>query len=159
MRVGNVEKRPRAPQAQLCFSVPPDPKLTGYVRRQVIAFAETQGIDDEKVIDFVAAIGEALANAIEHSQTSEPIEISAWLLGEDRLFASVVDHGVGFAVDERNRQPALPEAFAERGRGLPIMRTCSDVFNVRTAPGQGTRVTLGCHVQRATSWNRQKTAG
>jgi anti-sigma regulatory factor (Ser/Thr protein kinase) len=159
MSVRNQEKRPGAPRAKLCLSVPPDPKAGGYVRQQVIAFAKSQGIDGSDVTDFVAAIGEALANAIEHSHTSEPIEVAAWLLGDDRLFASVCDHGVGFSPNQRTRKPALPDAFAERGRGLPIMRKCSDMFALRSAPGEGTRVTLGCRVHRATGWQPQQNAG
>jgi anti-sigma regulatory factor (Ser/Thr protein kinase) len=112
----------------------------------MIAFAEAHAIVGDDVIDFVVAVGEALANAIEHAHTDKPIEITAWLLGNDRLFACVSDHGVGFATSEPG--PALPDAFAERGRGLPIMRRCSDVFTVRSIPGQGTRVTLGCHIQQ-----------
>jgi anti-sigma regulatory factor (Ser/Thr protein kinase) len=139
--------------------VPPDARLGGYVRQEVIAFAETQGIDEPDVTDFVGAIGEALANAIEHAHTEEPIEISAWLLGEDRLFASVSDHGVGFSPVSCEQTNALPDAYAERGRGLPIMRRCSDVFSVRSGPGQGTRVTLGRYVRRAAGRHPQPIAG
>ena len=148
MTMAGIEKRPTAPGAQLRLCVPPDPRLGGYVRQEVLAFAETQGIADDEVIDFVSAIGEAVANAIEHAGTNEPIEISAWLLGEDRLFASVRDRGVGFAPTEGMVSTTLPDTFAERGRGLPIMRRCSDIFSVRSAPGQGTRVTLGRYVRR-----------
>jgi anti-sigma regulatory factor (Ser/Thr protein kinase) len=147
MDVATNDDRQGGPGAQLRLSVPPDPHVGGYVRQAMIAFAEAHGIVDDDVIDFVAAVGEALANAIEHAHTEEPIEIAAWLLGNDRLFASVSDHGVGFA--PKDPVPGLPDAYAERGRGLPIMRRCADVFTVRSTPGQGTRVTLGCHVQRA----------
>jgi anti-sigma regulatory factor (Ser/Thr protein kinase) len=157
MDVANNEKRQCGPDAQLRLSVPPDAKLGGYVRREVIAFTEAQGIADDEVIDFVSAIGEALANAIEHAHTSEPIEVSAWML-DDRLFASVRDHGIGFATSERTLSPSLPESYAERGRGLPIMRRCADVISVRSAPGKGTSVTLGCCVHRASGWHAQ-TAG
>ena len=145
------EIRSTSPGAQLRLSVPPNPRLGVYVRREVLAFAETHGIAGDNVIDFVAAIGEALANAIEHARTKEPIEITAWLLGEDRLFASVADNGIGFSPAERTISSVLPEPYAERGRGLPIMRECADVFSVRSAPGQGTRVTLGCYVNRASN--------
>jgi len=148
-QMANEEKRTRAPGAQLRLCVPPDPRLGGYVRQELMAFAELQGIDTPDVTDFVSAIGEALANAIEHAQTHESIEISAWLLGEDRLFASVRDRGIGFAPLSCERSLALPDAYAERGRGLPIMRSCTDIFSVRSAPGQGTRVTLGCYVHRS----------
>jgi anti-sigma regulatory factor (Ser/Thr protein kinase) len=141
--------RSTTPGAQLRLCVPPDPRLGVYVRREILAFAATHGIADDDVIDFVAAIGEALANAIEHAKTSEQIEIMAWLLGENRLFASVLDKGIGFSPAERTISSVLPDAYAERGRGLPIMRECADVVSVRSAPGEGTRVTLGCYVNRS----------
>ena len=153
----NNEKRHGGPGAQLRLCVPPDAKLGGYVRQQVIAFTEAQGIDDDEVLDFVSAVGEALANAIEHAHTSEPIEVSAWVL-DNRLFASVSDRGIGFTPTERTVSPALPDTDAERGRGLPIMRRCADMFSVRSSPGEGTRVTLGCYVHRAADWHAQ-TAG
>jgi anti-sigma regulatory factor (Ser/Thr protein kinase) len=145
----NTKKWLECSDAQLRLSVPPDPKLSGYVRDELVAFAELQGIPKRDVADFVSAIGEALANAIEHAHTDQPIEISAWLLGENRLFASVRDRGIGFAMDASDRSLVLPDAYAERGRGLPIMRRCTDLFSIRSAPGEGTRITLGCYVHRA----------
>jgi anti-sigma regulatory factor (Ser/Thr protein kinase) len=142
------EERPARPMEQLCLRVPADPRVGGYVRQEVMAFAELQGIAGADLVDFIAAIGEALANAIEHAHTVEPIEVSVWLF-DDRLFASICDRGVGFLPNERTVAQQLPDAFAERGRGLPIMRRFVDIFSVRSAPGEGTRVTLACHVRRA----------
>jgi anti-sigma regulatory factor (Ser/Thr protein kinase) len=124
-----------------------------------MSFAELQGIKTPEVTDFVSAVGEALANAIEHAHTLEPIEISAWLLGEDRLFASVRDRGIGFAPLGCERSLAIPDAYSERGRGLPIMRQCTDIFSVRSAPGEGTRVTLGCYVHRSAAALPQHATG
>jgi hypothetical protein len=141
------ERRQSARGAQLRLSVPPDPRLGAYVRQELLAFAEANGIRDADVSDFMAAIGEALANAIEHAHTREPIEVTAWLL-DDRLFAAVRDRGVGFPVNDRSLAKSLPDAFSERGRGLPIMQRFADICTVRSAPGEGTRVTLGLHVNR-----------
>ncbi len=141
----NDEKRQRTRGAELRLSIAPDPKLGGSVRRAVVAFARDQGIEARDLTDFVTAVGEALANAIEHSHTSEPITIVVWVLDE-RLFASVSDHGVGFQPSERGQTAGLSDTYAERGRGLAIMRRFADVLNVRSSPGQGTRVTLGCNV-------------
>ena len=140
----NDERRQRARGAELRLSIAPDPKLGGYVRQAVIAFARGQGIEANDVTDFVTALGEALANAIEHSHSPEPIAVVVWVL-DDRLFASVSDHGVGFKLD-RTLTESLSDTFAERGRGLPIMRRFADVLRVNSIPGQGTRVTLGCNV-------------
>jgi anti-sigma regulatory factor (Ser/Thr protein kinase) len=150
------ERRSTARGAELRLCAPPDARLSGYVRREIVAFAQTQGIDDADVADFMNAVGEALANAVEHAQTHKPIEIAAWIL-DDRLFASVCDHGVGFAPNEHPAK-RLPEAYAERGRGLPLMHRITDVFNVHSAPGEGTRVTLGCHVHRAAGAHAQTCA-
>ena len=144
-------KDPRTgnPRAQLRLSVPPDPHHSGYVRQQLLAFAAEHRVADDDFIDFVGAIGEAVANAIEHAKTNAPIEIHAWLHGDDRLFATVRDHGCGFTPSDRTIVPELPDAFAERGRGLPIMRSCASTFAVQTAPGEGTRITLGRYIRRA----------
>jgi anti-sigma regulatory factor (Ser/Thr protein kinase) len=158
MNVAEFERRGAGRGAELRLSVPPDPRQGLIVRREVLAFAERHNILGEDVIDFVAAIGEALANAIEHARTNEPIEVAMWLLGTDRLFASVTDKGVGFSPNDRPLDSLLPDAYAERGRGLPIMRRCVDIFNVRSAPGQGTHVTLGCFIQRAArDYEQQRT--
>jgi anti-sigma regulatory factor (Ser/Thr protein kinase) len=113
-----------------------------------MCFAHSQGLADAGIADFIGAVGEALANAIEHAHTQKPIEIVAWML-DDRLFASVRDQGVGFVPSERTVTQKLPDVYAERGRGLPIMRRYAEVFSVRSVPGEGTRVTLGCHVSHA----------
>jgi anti-sigma regulatory factor (Ser/Thr protein kinase) len=151
MRMAGNKKRAQAPDAQLRLSVPPNPKFGIYIRKEVVAFAHRHGIDDNDVSDFVSAIGEAVANAIEHARTERPIEVSAWLLGDDCLYASVRDRGVGFTPDKRMLAKNLADASAERGRGLAIMRRLSDVLSVRSSPGHGTRVTLSCHVHRSAS--------
>ncbi len=142
------KKRAQAPDDQLRLSVPPNPKFGVYIRKEVVAFAHRHGIDDNDVSDFVSAVGEAVANAIEHARTERPIEVSAWLLGDDRLYASVRDRGIGFTPSERMQTANFSDAASERGRGLAIMRRLADVLSVRSAPGQGTRVTLSCHVHR-----------
>jgi stage II sporulation protein AB (anti-sigma F factor) len=150
MSVTESEPRNNARGAQLRLSLPPEPCVGVQVRREFLAFAVAQGIIDcDDLSDFVTAIGEALANAVEHAKTNEPIDVAMWMIGEDRLFASVQDHGIGFHPVERPIDSDLPEGLAERGRGLPIMQRCTDIFSVSSAPGQGTRITLGRYVQRA----------
>lgn len=96
-------------------------------------------LSTEAVREFVTAIGEAVANAIEHSR-AEAIEVSCWVDSDDKLVASVADSGLGFAGPADNM---LPPPHAERGRGLPLMRRYSDLFAIETEPGRGTRVLLG----------------
>ena len=144
----NDERRQRARGAELRLAIASDPKLGGQVRRAVMAFAQSQGIDAGDVTDFVTALGEALANAIEHSHSADPIDIAIWVL-DDRLFASVSDRGIGFQPAESAEAAGLPDIFAERGRGLAIMHRFADIVRVRSNPGEGTRITLGCNVHHA----------
>ena len=122
--------------------VPPDPQQGSAVRSSIAAFGRAAGITEDELCDLLIAVGEALANAIEHSGTKEPIEVSAWLSGRD-LVAKIVDRGAGFVP----RDPvfaSLPpgEVLAERGRGLFIMAGFSDGITVESGPGCGTSITL-----------------
>lgn len=135
------------PGAPLQLLVPPDPQQGCAVRSSIAAFGHAAGIAEADLDALLVAVGEALANAIEHSGTTEPIEVSAWLAGGD-LFAKIVDRGAGFVP----RDPAfahLPpnETFAERGRGLFIMAGFADAITVESGLGRGTSVTLSRHLR------------
>ena len=148
MEGSGIEERSAALGACLRLRVPPDPQLTRYVREQVIAFVSALEIAQTDLSDLLTALGEALANAMEHSGAREPIEISVRLVGTDHLVASVVDRGIGFEPAVKPATPEPPDALAERGRGLAIMQSCTDIFSVRSVPGEGTMVTLGRLVRR-----------
>jgi anti-sigma regulatory factor (Ser/Thr protein kinase) len=109
-------------------------------------FAARHDAAPDDAREFVTAVGEALANAIEHSRSADPIVITC-RRAQDAIVATIVDSGSGFHPAERVAAE-LPPEFAERGRGLPIMRRCSDIFEVRSAPGRGTEVTLGRYLRR-----------
>jgi len=145
--IGRVNQTgPSADRTSLRLTVPPDARFSRYVRERVARFAACFDVPDADALEFLVAVAEAFANAVEHARTPHRIEVRCWIVQREQLMATVVDHGVGFsldAVDER-----VPEAFAERGRGLPIMRQYADVFSVQTAPGKGTAVVLGRYVGR-----------
>jgi anti-sigma regulatory factor (Ser/Thr protein kinase) len=128
-------------EAVLDFRVAPQPHLSRVVRDRVAEFACSHGVRTEDLEHFLLALGEALANAIEHARAEGPIEIEVRVL-PDRIVASVQDHGVGFR-SGLVPEPDLPPPEAERGRGLPIMRRCCDIFALKTTPGRGTAVVIG----------------
>jgi anti-sigma regulatory factor (Ser/Thr protein kinase) len=109
------------------------------VRQGVADFARAHGVLGEDLTHFLTALGEAMANAIEHSSAAEPLEIDVRVAG-DLIVATVHDAGRGFSHDPAQ---AIPAPEAERGRGMGIIRHCSDIFSVSSAPGKGTTVTLG----------------
>ncbi len=134
--------------AKVRLQVPPDARYGRYVREHVTRFARTHDVPAGVVDEFVTAISEALANAIEHARSPETIEVCCWLSSDGQLGASIVDHGIGFLAEQGSTQTHLPDLMAERGRGLPIMRRYTDVCSIRSAPGQGTSVTLGRNVRK-----------
>ncbi len=126
--------------------IPPHPRFGKHVREEVISFANDYEIDAHEMDEFIFAVGEALANAIEHAKTTETIEVRCQV-EEDKIVATIVDAGSGFDVDPLP-DVQLPNAFSERGRGLPIMRRCTDIFAVHSVPGKGTAVVLGRYLRR-----------
>jgi anti-sigma regulatory factor (Ser/Thr protein kinase) len=133
--------------AVLDFRVLPHPHLCAVVRQGVADFARAHGVADEDLTHILTALGEALANAIEHGGAAEPIDVQV-RVGGDRIVVTVADSGIGFP-SELISPPDLPEPHAERGRGLPIMRRCTDIFTIRSVPGRGTSVVLGRYLRQA----------
>ncbi len=131
-------------EASIAFRIHPQPHVCRSVREGLTEFAMTHGVPRTDLEQLQTALGEALANAIEHSGSNAEIDIEIRLTA-DRIVATVSDAGVGFSVD--SGLSPLPDAVAERGRGLPIMRRCSDIFGVRSVPGQGTVVVLGRYLR------------
>lgn len=119
------------------LEVPPSPRSARQVRESIVGFARTHALCDEATDAFVTALSEALANAIEHSGTSESIEVTCWLKDEQML-ATVVDRGIGFVPPPAAEAgDDLASLYCERGRGIPIMRSCTDVLSVQSAPAAG----------------------
>jgi anti-sigma regulatory factor (Ser/Thr protein kinase) len=127
--------------------IPAEPRYAHMVRGAVSTFAHHQRIPEEDLEQFLTALGEALANALKHAGTPEPIQIRCWING-NRIIATVSDTGVGFPPPSSSLPAKLPHPLSEGGRGLPLMRRCSDMFAVRSVPGMGTTVLIGRRLRR-----------
>lgn len=125
----------------LHLTIPPDPARARTVRDALIGFGRLHHIAEADLESLLFAVGEALANAIEHSASGLDIEVFAEV-EDDRVTATVVDYGQGLKVIPQQPLP-LPEALAERGRGLPIIQRCTDFMKVKSTPGAGTAITMG----------------
>lgn len=122
------------------LSIPPQPRFAATVRA---AFTQFAGVNRLKTLDaeaLVFALGEAIANAIQHAETAEAIEVRAYVNG-DTVVVTVTDRGRGFA-PPRGPVP-WPSVYAEAGRGFAIMQRCTDFLEVISEPGTGTAVKLG----------------
>ncbi len=138
--LGDRARRP------LKVRIPPNACFGKSVRDEILAFVERSSVECLELDDFIVAVGEATANAIEHSGAESVIEVRCQI-EDDKIFATIVDSCSGFEISP-NAGMLLPEALSERGRGLPIMRRCTDIFAVHSVPGKGTTVVLGCYFRR-----------
>jgi anti-sigma regulatory factor (Ser/Thr protein kinase) len=136
--------------------MPPNPRFSRSVRQRLGAFARHHGVGEEDLRLFLTAVGEGLANAIEHSHSSRPVEVVCGV-GDDMIAATITDGGVGF--ETAVPQIELPPDDSEHGRGLSIMRDCSDIFAIRSRPGQGTAVTVGRFLSRHGRNRRDRDCG
>ncbi|MDE6880658.1 MAG: anti-sigma F factor [Oscillospiraceae bacterium] len=136
-----------------------NPKSTNYIvfeclsrsaneasaRGAVACFAAQLDPTLEELGDIKTAVSEAVTNAIVHAypNTLGRIVVRARVLGEDVLEISVQDWGQGIADIGKARQPLFTTGGEERsGMGFTIMESFMDSLTVRSAPGQGTRVTM-----------------
>src|ERR1700722_14110722 len=125
---------------QLQLRVPPDPQFAVTVRNALTGFAALHGVSAFDVEPLVCALGEALANAIEHALTSQDLEIKAEV-DPEWIVATITDRGRGLPAIPIENSP-LPRALAERGRGIPMMQRCTDLFSIESVPGAGTTIHL-----------------
>jgi anti-sigma regulatory factor (Ser/Thr protein kinase) len=92
--------------------------------------------DSEPAEGLVLAAAEALNNVIDHA-TGEGFTVAVDLDGPVAT-VTVVDVGPGFDVPE---DPEMPDAFANRCRGLAMMHALADGVAIESS-GDGTTVTL-----------------
>jgi stage II sporulation protein AB (anti-sigma F factor) len=124
----------------LRLSIPPLPRFAGTARRAFSGFAGFHHLAPRDAESLIFALGEAIANAIQHAHTREAIEIRVSVEG-NVVIARVIDRGQGFAPPDG--QVRLPSVHAEGGRGFAIMQRCTDFLDVSSTVGAGTTVTLG----------------
>jgi len=125
----------------LRLSIPPLPRFAGTARRAFGRFADSHGLTPRDAESLTFALGEAVANAIQHSGSDDAIEIYV-RREKHAVVATISDRGCGFDVPPAEAT-RLPSVYAESGRGLAIMRRCTDFLEVCSKRGGGTVVTLG----------------
>lgn len=109
----------------------------GQARRAIVAFAGQWFCDDD-LSDIESAVGEALANCVEHSNAAgSDIDLRCRFDGRD-LTVEIKDAGHGFERWNARDFPKPPSA-APRGYGTYIMRRLMDEIEYTE---RGTRVRL-----------------
>lgn len=114
-----------------------DPRELTVLRRRVASWAQQVGLDADVLVDLQLALGEAVANGVEHAyRDAEPGRVDVDLRlrpdGPGVVLVCVRDRG-------RWRPPALRRGH--RGRGLHMIRQLARRVRVLTDPG-GTEVSF-----------------
>jgi len=110
---------------------PSTPSGVGALRRQVAAFAEQAGMDEDGIGAVRLAVSEAATNAVIHAyrHSDGQLQVRAEVAGRE-LVVVVCDRGSGLA--PRPDSPGL-------GLGMPLMASVTSRFQVVSA-GRGTEV-------------------
>jgi anti-sigma regulatory factor (Ser/Thr protein kinase) len=108
-------------------------------RQQVRSFLIDHGVGVEATSDVVLCVHEACANAIEHSHTARAIDVELHFEGA-KVSVLVADGGCGLDLD--SQQPhSRPEVHRPKGRGLYLMASLMDGFEVHRNGGTEIRLT------------------
>ncbi|MBV9407515.1 MAG: SpoIIE family protein phosphatase [Candidatus Eremiobacteraeota bacterium] len=110
-----------APAFEFVFSA--IPLAVPLVRRSLERFALRIGLDDDRRFSLITAVGEAVANAVEHAYLGLPGVVRVRASSSGEALVVVVE-------DEGKWKPA--QRRDERGRGLPLMRALVDGVEIRT---------------------------
>lgn len=118
------------------------PQTLTIVRGMLGGVAELLSIDPELLDDLKTSVSEACNNVVLHAYAGEPGPMEVTLfVADDALRVSVSDSGVGMVTP-----PALPDGG--NGIGLAVIRALAESVQFRSAPSDGTEVTMDFSVRR-----------
>jgi anti-sigma regulatory factor (Ser/Thr protein kinase)/putative methionine-R-sulfoxide reductase with GAF domain len=122
---------------QLRLDLPAEPGVLSSTRRLLRRWLRERGAEEPLVSELALAANEACANAIEHAYApgSASFRLHAWIEGEEDPDSATVVISV---VDDGHWRPPRGE---NRGRGLTIIETAVDDFDVNTT-STGTEVIM-----------------
>lgn len=103
------------------MAYPNDPASVRLARRMVECFAVATGAAEQVVADLVSAVGEALANAVEHGYRPGTRVFIRCRRAKGRIVVEVEDEGPGFMP-----RGAACKPVDHRGNGFTIMMCLVD---------------------------------
>jgi PAS domain S-box-containing protein len=129
-----MAQSPSPRSSSRALTLEPDLRESARVRVFLREMAEDLGFSSERVFDIQVAVGEAVANAIEHAHGAGHVTVEAKVVA-DRFEVSVAGEG-------DFHPPSQTDERYHRGLGLPLMATLSDRLALYSAAEGGTLVTL-----------------
>jgi serine phosphatase RsbU (regulator of sigma subunit)/anti-sigma regulatory factor (Ser/Thr protein kinase) len=131
-----------AVRSDFVFDFSAIPMAVPIVRRTLNRYATRLGLDEERRYALITAVGEAMANAVEHAYPERPGIVRLRVADvAGKLHATIEDDGRWKQAQKRD----------ERGRGLPIMRALMDGVEIRTNQSHTT-------ISLTLSWDNEKAA-
>ena len=116
-------------EVRLSLSLPSDRSTVPLTRRVLDAALGVFSVTRDCRDDISLAVGEACANAVEHSTAGSAYEVTV-TIQEDRCIIDVVDEGPGPV----SLDPPDAPLDAEHGRGLKIIHALADIVELRNVP-------------------------
>jgi serine/threonine-protein kinase RsbW len=111
------------------------PSSVGEARGCIVGFARNCGFTDDQLFDIGLAVGEACANAVMHSSTSDSTFLVRAFDRSDKIVVTVTDPGDAAA------PPLLRDPDRVGGLGLFLIRRLMDRMSLEMSPG-GTKLTM-----------------
>jgi serine/threonine-protein kinase RsbW len=133
---------PSAPEIQLV--VPSRIESLAVINAVAEEISNQLNFDEEARNAITISVVEAGTNAIEHGNgydTEKPTEV-VFRQENGALIILIRDRGAGFDLDELGDPLAQENMFAERGRGVYILRAFMDEVDFAFRAGQGTECRL-----------------
>jgi anti-sigma regulatory factor (Ser/Thr protein kinase) len=142
------------PRTDFSFDFSAIPLAVPIVRRTLQRYITRLGLDDDRAYAFITAVGEALANAVEHAYAACPGIVRVRIKNAgDALHVTIEDDGRWKQAQKRD----------ERGRGLPLMRALMDGVEIRTNQSHtAIHLTMACPpsvISRSSRDSHDRSAG
>jgi serine/threonine-protein kinase RsbW len=127
-------------QVRLALRLPREDTGAVTVTRRVLdAALAAMGVTNECRSDIALALTEACANAVAHAQLGNDYRVIA-STHANLCVIEVADTGVGLDLDRVSAGPPAPTA--ESGRGLHLIRACTDGMELRAGRPHGLTVRM-----------------
>lgn len=110
------------PSSEFHFEFSAIPLAVPIARHTLNRYAQRLGLDEDRRYALITAVGEAMANAVEHAYPERPGIVRLRIVDDaGKLHATIEDDGRWKQAQKRD----------ERGRGLPLMRALMDGVEIR----------------------------
>ncbi len=123
---------------QMRAEIPCDPQFLADTRHAVRDFLTAHGVDEPTVEELVLCVEEACTNALRHSGTPEPAEVTVSIRDQD-VEVCVQDRGKGLDLDAIDLAHE-PEPMALGGRGLFLIKSLADELELANDGGACVRI-------------------